>query len=52
MPIAVLVVEDQADIRDAVTRLLEQAGYVVYAAENPDEAIGLLLRLPRPCILL
>src|SRR5712671_679434 len=52
MSIAVLIVEDQADIRAAVTRLLEEAGYVVHAAENPDEALDLLRRLPRPCMLL
>jgi CheY-like chemotaxis protein len=52
MSISVLVVEDQADIRDAVTKLLERAGYVVHGAENPDRALDVLRSLPRPCILL
>ncbi len=52
MSIAVLIVEDQADIRSAVTTLLEGAGYTVYAASNPDEALDLLARLPRPGMLL
>jgi CheY-like chemotaxis protein len=52
MSISVLVVEDQAHIRDAITRLLERAGYVVHCAEDPDLAIDMLRRLPRPCILL
>lgn len=52
MSVSVLIVEDQADIRARVTNLLEAEGYVVHAAETPDEALGLLQRLPRPCILL
>ena len=52
MSISVLVVEDQADILARVTLLLERAGYVVHGAENPDEALDILHRLPRPCILL
>ena len=52
MPTSVLVVEDQADIRETVAHLLERAGYVVHGAETPDEAIEILNRLPRPCILL
>ena len=35
-----------------VKTLLEGAGYLVHCAENPDEALELLLRIPRPCILL
>jgi CheY-like chemotaxis protein len=52
MPISVLIVEDQADIRLVVATLLERAGYVVHSASNPDEALDLLARLPRPCMLL
>jgi CheY-like chemotaxis protein len=52
MSTSVLVVEDQADIRVAVAELLEAAGYVVHCAENPDDALEALGRLPRPCILL
>jgi len=52
MTISVLVVEDQADIRDAVKELLEGEGYVVHCAVDADEAIDLLALLPRPCLLL
>src|SRR5262245_2095157 len=52
MPISVLVVEDNAELREVVKTLLEGAEYVVHCAANPDEALELLLRIPRPCILL
>ncbi len=52
MTTSVLIVEDQIDIRETVARLLENAGYVVHCAENQDEALDMLSRLPRPCILL
>jgi CheY-like chemotaxis protein len=52
MSISVLIVEDQADIRIHLQALLERDGYVVHAAADPDEARELLLRLPRPCLLL
>jgi CheY-like chemotaxis protein len=52
MSISILVVEDQPDIRNRVRALLEQAGYVVHTAENPDDALDSLKRLPRPCLLL
>jgi two-component system, OmpR family, response regulator CpxR len=52
MSISVLVIEDQAALRDAVRVLLEGAGYVVYCAENPIEALGVLARVSPPCIVL
>ncbi|HMI85900.1 MAG TPA: hypothetical protein VK550_17505 [Polyangiaceae bacterium] len=52
MSVCILVVEDQADIRMQVRLLLERAGYVVHTADNPDEALEILARLPRPCLLL
>jgi CheY-like chemotaxis protein len=52
MSVSILLVEDTAELRDAVRTLLEKEGYVVHCAENPDEALDLLSRLPRPCILL
>jgi CheY-like chemotaxis protein len=52
MSVSVLVVEDQADIRDSTRALLERAGYVVHCAENPDRALEMLVWLPRPCMLL
>jgi CheY-like chemotaxis protein len=52
MPVSILVVEDDTDIREAVRRLLEDAGYLVHCAADPHEAMRLLERIPRPCILL
>ncbi|SRR6266542_737802 len=52
MSISVLVVADDANIRDAVRVLLETEGYLVHCAENGDEAIDVLSRMSRPCILL
>jgi CheY-like chemotaxis protein len=52
MSISVLVVTDDADIRDTVRVLLESEGYLVHCAENADRAIDLLGRVSRPCILL
>jgi CheY-like chemotaxis protein len=51
MTISILVVEDQTGIRDRVRQLLEGEGYVVHTADGPDEAMALLQRLPRPCLL-
>jgi len=52
MTVSILVVEDHADLREAVRALLKGEGYEVHCAESPDEALDLLNRLPRPCILL
>jgi CheY-like chemotaxis protein len=52
MPVSILVVEDDAEIRDAVRSLLEDAGYLVHCAADPNEAMRVLERIPRPCILL
>jgi CheY-like chemotaxis protein len=52
MAISVLVVEDQTDLQETIKELLEPAGYVVYCARTPDEALHLLGRLLPPCILL
>jgi len=51
MTVSVLIVEDDQALRIAVEELLQGAGYEVHCAENPDEAMALLDRLPRPCIL-
>jgi two-component system, OmpR family, response regulator CpxR len=50
--VSVLVVEDFTDLRNTVRDLLKNEGYEVHCATDPDEAIALLERLPRPCILL
>lgn len=38
----VMVVEDDRDVREAITWVLEDAGYRVVAAENGSVALGLL----------
>jgi CheY-like chemotaxis protein len=52
MTVSILVVEDQAELRDALKVLLEGEGYEVHCAGSPDDALELLNHLPRPCILL
>ncbi|HUA52548.1 MAG TPA: ATP-binding protein [Candidatus Sulfotelmatobacter sp.] len=41
----VLVVEDDADVRAAVVEMVEDLGYIVEQAANPDDAFGILNRL-------
>lgn len=49
----VLVVEDDDDIRDSISELLEHEGYKVDQARNGDEALNYLRRSDRaPCIVL
>jgi CheY-like chemotaxis protein len=50
--VAVLVVEDERDIRDAVKEFLEAEGFHVYAAENGREAIEVLKTMPQPALIL
>jgi two-component system chemotaxis response regulator CheY len=52
MPVSVLVVESDVEIRNAVQTLLEREGYEVNCADDSDEALELLKGLPRPCIVL
>jgi CheY-like chemotaxis protein len=47
----VLLVEDQADLRDAMTGLLEAFGYEVVTAINGSEALDRLRRGIAPCII-
>ncbi len=48
----VLIVEDAADVRDFVARVLTRAGYDVLVADGPQAALGLLSTDPRPVDLL
>jgi CheY-like chemotaxis protein len=52
MSVSVLVVEDDPVIRHAIAALLERERYEVHGAASAEEALDLLARLPRPCILL
>lgn len=42
----VLVLEDERAVRRVVQAVLERAGYTVYAAADPDEALALAAELP------
>ena len=48
----VLVVEDDADIREAMVEILESKGYAVCAASHGAEALAQLKAGSRPCIIL
>jgi CheY-like chemotaxis protein len=48
----ILVIEDDADIREAVQQLLELEGYTVHTASNGKEGIELLQTLDSPCVIL
>jgi CheY-like chemotaxis protein len=49
---AVLIVEDDGDIREAVVEFLEAEGFQVYAAENGHEALATLQNMPQPALIL
>jgi CheY-like chemotaxis protein len=48
---SVLLVEDDADIREAVSSVLEAEGYTVLTAENGAQALAILER-GQPCVVL
>jgi CheY-like chemotaxis protein len=49
---AVLVVEDEADIRDAIVEFLQADGFFVEHARNGLEALDQLPRMPQPTLIL
>ena len=49
---AVLVVEDDPDIRDAISEFLRAEGFQVYEAENGQEAMSMLPSMPHPILIL
>src|ERR1700749_566913 len=49
---AVMVVEDDSDIRECVQMVLEEEGYEVVTAANGAEAEAMLDELGRPCLML
>ncbi len=48
----VLIVEDDQELRDAVGQLLREEGWSTRAASNGAEALELLHREGRPCVIL
>jgi CheY-like chemotaxis protein len=48
----VLVVDDEADIRDSLRDALGDEGYTVFTAANGKEALALLPSLKRPCAII
>lgn len=48
----VLVVEDDRAIRESITDLLEEEGFVVEAAKSVEEALDILARGTPPCVIL
>jgi CheY-like chemotaxis protein len=51
-PPAILVVDDDADIRDSLSFLLEGEGYEVHTAADGRQALALLERIARPALAL
>jgi len=49
---AVLIVEDQADVRELLTTLLEYEGYTAIACGSAMEALGVLQSGRRVCLIL
>ena len=49
---SVLIIEDDADIRESVEQVLSMEGYTVYSAGNGKEAMTLLQRIPHPPLIL
>ena len=48
----ILVVDDEADIRELLARLLERKGYSVVSASNGAEALQELRSSSAPCVIL
>jgi CheY-like chemotaxis protein len=48
----VLVVEDDADIRDTLRELLNLEGYQTLTASNGKEGLDLLRKVDHPCLIL
>jgi CheY-like chemotaxis protein len=49
---SVLVVDDDADIRDAICGVLEAEGYTTLTAENGQMALAVIDKGRRPCVVL
>jgi CheY-like chemotaxis protein len=49
---AVLIVEDEADLRESLQEFLEDEGFAVVTASNGAEALGLLETEALPCLMI
>lgn len=49
---SILIVEDDADIREALGQALQVEGYNVHAAENGRDGLDRLAVIERPCLIL
>jgi len=49
---AVLIVEDEANVRDTIEDVLSHEGHEVFVARNGSEALASLKHLPRPALIL
>lgn len=47
-----MVIDDDADIRESITDVLEMRGYRVQSAVNGRQALDLLREGTRPCVIL
>ena len=51
-PRSVLIVDDDADVRDAIVEVLEDAEYSPFAVANGQEALDYLRSGHKPCVIL
>jgi two-component system chemotaxis response regulator CheY len=51
-PHPILVVEDDADVRECLADILSGEGYFVHTAADGRDALGALERIPQPCVVL
>jgi CheY-like chemotaxis protein len=49
---SILIVEDDQSIRETIALALEYEGYRVATAANGREALDMLPRMPKPCLIL
>jgi len=49
---SILIVEDEAAIREPLQMLLELEGYPVHTASNGEEGLRVLRTIPHPCLIL
>jgi CheY-like chemotaxis protein len=48
---SILVVDDEPDVRDAVKRVLDRAGYSVRTVDNATDALAELARVPTDLVI-